>query len=124
LHKATGNLFDLSEEPTSALNNAYSIGTIDAELEQSTSGLSVYGPVRLTVRVARCWSASSNSAKTYVEAVSDLVTLAETIEDALTTGPGDAVGVAVTRWRGDKLGSTADWLALDVDIEITAHRDR
>ena len=115
LHAAYGNLFDQEEEPLSALNNSYSLSDEQNGLLQAPG--CDYNDLRIRVRVVRCWSASSNVSKTYLEARQDMWDLADTLVNALTTGGGDQDGCRVERWVIDKF-MTADWLALDIDLVL------
>jgi len=121
LHAATGNLFDQEEEPTSALNNSYSLAGEQNSLQQAPG--CDYNDLRIRVRVVRCWSAATNVAKTYLEARQDMWDLADTLVSALTTGGGDQDGCRVEAWAIDKFG-TADFLALDIDLVLQYPRAR
>ena len=121
LHAATGNLFDQEEEPLSALNNSYGLGNEQNSILQAPG--CDYNDLRIRVRVVRCWSASSNTAKTYLEALQDMWDLADTLVNALTTGGGDQDGCRVERWDVNKF-TTADWLALDIDLVLQYPRAR
>jgi len=121
LHAAPGNLFDQEETPLSALNNSYSLTDEQNGLLQAPG--CDYNDLRIRVRVVRCWSASSNVTKTYLEAKQDMYDLADALVNALTTGGGDQDGCRVERWDVNKF-TTADWLALDIDLVLQYPRAR
>ena len=121
LHAAPGNLFDQEETPLSALSDSYCLVDEQNGLLQAPG--CDYNDLHVRVRVVRCWSASSNVTKTYLEAKQDMYDLADTLVNALTTGGGDQDGCRVERWIIDKF-MTADWLALDIDLVLQYPRAR
>ena len=123
LHAAVANLFDQGTEPVLALDNSYSYRRFRAEIEQASNYESSYR-ARMQVRVVRNWANADNASVTYEEAVADMMTLGETLEDALTTGPGDAEGCRVLDFEVDNWRNSNEYLQLDLWVELHYRRTR